>query len=66
MQAAWHRHWEGNPVIILRSVADVDAFFPEAAAAGERGDRDWPEDSGLERRGEALGRSGGCATGRGS
>jgi len=27
VQAAWHRHWEGNPVIILRSVADVDAFF---------------------------------------
>ena len=27
VQAAWHRHWSGNPVIILRSVADVDAFF---------------------------------------
>jgi Holliday junction resolvase len=27
VQQAWHRHWEGNPVIILRSVADVDAFF---------------------------------------
>jgi Holliday junction resolvase len=27
VQKAWHRHWEGNPVIILRSVADVDAFF---------------------------------------
>tara|TARA_R100001086_G_scaffold139458_1_gene73172 strand:- start:272 stop:571 length:300 start_codon:yes stop_codon:yes gene_type:complete len=27
LQQAWHRHWEGNPVIILRSVADVEDFF---------------------------------------
>ncbi len=52
--------WEHDSRVLPHFHADVDAFFPEAVAAGERGDEDWPEDTGLEHRGEALGRSGGC------
>ena len=53
--------WEHDVKVLPHFHADVEAFFPEATAAGERGDHDWPEDAGLELRGEVLGRSGGRA-----
>ena len=51
--------WEYDLRILPHFYEDVEAFFPQAVAVGERGDQDMAEDASLERRGEALGRSGG-------
>ena len=51
--------WEHDPRVLAHFHENLEAFFPEAVAVEERGDRDPTESSGLEERGEALGRSGG-------